>query len=307
MHHVSIRTLLSLVLAAAAGAGAASERAAERFDIAITVDDLPFHGALPAGMSRLGIAQATLATLRAYGVPEAYGFVNSGRMEREPGGAAVLDAWRAAGHPLANHTATHMNLARAASFAAWRDDVLAGESAVRSRMHGADWHFLRLPNLAAGAHLDEALAFLGERGYRLADVSVAFADWEYSDAHARCMALPDHVAAPAIAAMKRQYLDDVDDAIVRMKDDSRRVFGRVIPQVLLTHLGGWGALTLPDVMTRLDAAGARYVTLAEAQADPAYAHPGGGSLLARVARARGIALARPGAGQDRLDLAAICR
>lgn len=303
MHRLPFRTLLSLVLATTAAACTASER----FDIAITVDDLPFHGALPAGMSRLGIAQATLATLHAHGVPEAYGFVNSGRMEREPGGAAILDAWRAAGHPLANHTASHMNLARAASFAAWRDDVVAGEPAVRSRMHGADWRFLRLPNLAAGAHLDEALAFLGARGYRLADVSVAFADWEYTDAYARCSARADGVAIPAIAAMKRQYLDDVDAAIVRMKDDSQRVFGRVIPQVLLTHLGGWGALTLPDVLARLDAAGARYVTLAEAQADPAYAHPGGGSLLTRVARARGIALSRPDAGQARLDLAAICR
>ncbi len=46
--------------------------AAERFDIAITVDDLPMHGQLPPGMTRLGIAQATLATLKAHGVPEAF-------------------------------------------------------------------------------------------------------------------------------------------------------------------------------------------------------------------------------------------
>jgi hypothetical protein len=84
-----------------------------------------------------------------------------------------------------------------------------------------------------------------------------------------------------------------------------RVFGRVIPQVLLTHLGGWSALTLPDVMARLDAAGARYITLAQAQADPAYAIAGGGSVIARVAQEKGVTLA-PAAAPG-LDVQALCR
>jgi hypothetical protein len=41
-----------------------------------------------------------------------------------------------------------------------------------------------------------------------------------------------------------------------MKAQSRQVFGRVIPQVLLTHLGGWSAFTMSAVLDRLDAAGA---------------------------------------------------
>lgn len=261
--------------------------ATERFDIAITVDDLPIHGTLPAGMTRLGIARATLDTLKAHGVPEAWGFVNAARSAREPGSEAVLDAWRAAGYPLGNHTANHTNLARAQSFEAWREDVLAGEAAVASRMAGADWRYLRFANLAAGPRLGEAMTFLRARGYRVADVSVAFGDWDYTDAYARC-AGKNHGAT--IEAMKAQYLADVDTGIARMKDHSRRVFGRVIPQVLLTHLGGWSAVTLPDVMKRLDAAGARYVTLAQAQSDPAYAEPGGGSMMTRVARQRGIVL-----------------
>ena len=103
--------------------------AGERFDIAITVDDLPYHGALPPGMTRLDVAEGYLRTLKAHGVPQAYGFVNASKLTQEPGVDAVLDAWRAAGYPLGNHTFTHLNLDRAASLEAWRSDVIAGEPA----------------------------------------------------------------------------------------------------------------------------------------------------------------------------------
>jgi peptidoglycan/xylan/chitin deacetylase (PgdA/CDA1 family) len=297
MKPLSIALLAALALPAAA---------AERFDMAITVDDLPMHGPLPPGMTRIGIARSTLDTLKAHGVPEAFGFVNAAKIAREPGSEAVLDAWRAAGYPLGNHTASHMNLARADSFAAWREDVIAGEPAVAARMQGQDWRWLRFPNLAAGPRLEEALAFLGERGYRVADVSVAFGDWDYTDAYARCVARDD---GATIDAMKRQYLADVDQGIARMKEHSQRVFGRQIPQVLLTHLGGWSAVTLPEVMKRLDAAGARYVTLAQAQSDAAYAKPGGGSMVTRTAREKGISLSGGQTTTDtpRLDPKVLCR
>lgn len=291
--------LLILLLASAAAS-------ADGFDIAITVDDLPAHGPLPEGMTRLGIAQSYLDTLKRHGVPEAYGFVNAVKIEREPGSEAVLDAWRAAGYPLANHAYSHMSLTRATSFAAWREDVILGEPAVAARMAGTDWHYFRFPNLAAsGEWREPALALLKERGYQVADVSVAFGDWVYTDAYARCVARGDQ---DAIAAMKRQYLLGVDRGIAAMKANSRQVFGRMIPQVLLTHLGGWSAVTMPDVMARLDAAGARFVTLRQAQSDPAYAEPGGGSLIARVARQKGVKLAAPEESPEPgLDIKSLCR
>lgn len=57
---------------------------AEPFDIAITVDDLPVHGELPPGVTRVALAQEHLRILKAHGVPEAYGFVNAGQLAREP-------------------------------------------------------------------------------------------------------------------------------------------------------------------------------------------------------------------------------
>lgn len=289
------RSLATLLLIAAS--------AAQAFDVAVTVDDIPVHGQLPPGVTRLAVAQAHLQAFKDFGVSDAFGFVNA--RGAETAGDAVLVAWRQAGHPLGNHTFSHMNLARAASLEAWQADVIQGEPLVAKHMAGADWRWFRYPNLSVGdgERRDAALAFLRGRGYRVADVSLAFSDWDYTDAHARCKAAGDETA---VAAMTAHYLRGVDAGITQALAESQAVYGRTIPLVLLTHLGGFSAATLPDVLARLKAAGARFVPLAQAQADPAYARFGGGSLITRESRAQGTRLpARP--ATDALDLKSLCR
>jgi hypothetical protein len=218
----------------------------------------------------------------------------------------VLDVWRRAGYPLGNHTYSHLNLDIADSLEVWEGDVIAGEQAVSSRMGNADWKYFRFPFLAVGVdpvRRESALAFLRVRGYKVADVSMAFGDYDYTDAYTRCVIKGDNAA---IEAMKAQYLKGVDEEIVRMKSASQQVYGRVIPQVLLTHLGAFSAVTLDDVLKRLDAAGARYVTLHQAQADPAYNHPGGGTVIARAAKERNMQLP-PARSDMQLDLNGLCR
>jgi hypothetical protein len=84
-----------------------------------------------------------------------------------------------------------------------------------------------------------------------------------------------------------------------------QVYGRVVPQVLLAHVGAWGAATLPDVLDPLEAAGARYITLPQALSDPAYSSPGDGMLIERTAKARDVALSEP--TESRLNLASLCQ
>jgi hypothetical protein len=299
----------------AAGIGAASPANAAdpagRFDVAVTVDDLSVHGSLPQGMSWTGIARAYLTTLKAHGVAQAWGFVNARRIAEQPGSEAVLDDWRAAGYPLGNHTYSHLGLSQAASTQAWIDDARAGEPAIAARMGKADWHVLRFPFLDGGAEQvrhDGAAAWLKSQGYRIADVSLSFDDWAYTETYARCVAKGDQAA---IAAMKASYLERVDATIARTRALSQRVYGRMIPQVLLTHLGAWSAATLPDVMARLDAAGARYVTLEQVQADAAYRAPspraGNGMLMERRAQDSGIDISAIPAAPPVGKLDALCR
>mgnify|MGYP005809550441 CR=1 FL=1 len=298
--------LCALLLAGAAGASAA-----DRFDVAVTVDDLPSHGPLPAGMTRAGIARSYIGTLKAHGVPEAWGFVNAVSLDKEAGSGDALDVWRQAGYPLGNHAFTHMGLSRAPSLAAWEADVSKNEPVLAKLMAGRDWHVLRLPFLDAGGtgeRHDGALDWLKKKGYRIADVSLGFDDWAYTDTYARCLAKGDEAA---IAGMKASYLRRVDQQLVRTKALSQRVYGRTIPFVLLTHMGAWSAATLPEVMKRLDAAGAHYVTLDQAQSDAAYhapsPHAGEGGMIERHAQDAGIDLSGLPAVEPVGNLDALCR
>jgi peptidoglycan/xylan/chitin deacetylase (PgdA/CDA1 family) len=311
--------ILSAAMALAVGAIAAiaaipahcATPAGAGFELAVTVDDLSVHGPLPRGMRWSGIAQSYIATLKAHGVPQAWGFVNAKRIAEQPASEAVLDDWRKAGYPLGNHTYSHLGLSQAPSLLAWIDDASAGEPAIAAHMAGADWHVLRFPFLDGGAdpaRHDGAASWLKAQGYRIADVSLSFDDWAYTDTYARCMDKGDQ---GAIAAMKAGYLQRVDAAIARSRALSQRVYGRMVPQVLLTHLGAWSAATLPDVMARLDAAGARYVSLEQAQLDAAYREPGpragNGMLMERRAQDLGIDIGGVPAVPPVAQLDALCR
>jgi peptidoglycan/xylan/chitin deacetylase (PgdA/CDA1 family) len=305
-HHL-IRPLAALACALLTG----GVHAAERFDIAITVDDLTVHGALPGGQAWPGIAQSFVDTLKAHGVPEAYGFVNAKRIAEAPESEPVLDVWRRAGYPLGNHTYSHLGLSKAPSLQAWIDDVRRGEAPIVARMKGADWQVLRYPFLDAGDSAerhDGALAWLTKQGYRVADVTISFDDWAYTEPYARCLAKGDTAAA---GALRTEFLKRADETIARTTAVSQRVYGRMIPQVLLTHMGAFSAATLPDVLKRLDAAGAQYVPLALAQADPAYHDPspqaGNGSLMERHARDAHVDLGGLPAVSPMSNLDAVCR
>jgi hypothetical protein len=70
--------------------------------MAITFDDLPLHGPMAPGQTRLEIAQSILKTLAANHMPPTYGFVNGFRVPRYPETLSVLEAWRNAGQLLGN-------------------------------------------------------------------------------------------------------------------------------------------------------------------------------------------------------------
>lgn len=300
---------LMLIAAPRSSADYSGDR--QPFDIAITVDDLTGNGRLPPGMTRLSIAELYIKALKQRGVREAYGLVNVAKLQRDKDGGKVLDSWRRAGYPLGNHSYSHLNLNSASSFEQWKTDVVTGEQEIARRMEGADWHYFRFPNMAAGrdqAQHDSAMAFLKQRGYRIAEATVSFDDWAYSDAYARCLAKGD---AAAIAAMRALYLKNIDQGIVRMKSLSHKIYGRMIPQILLIHLSGWGAVMLPEVLARLDAAGARYVSLTAVQRDPAYngddPWTGNQLMMERIARQKNIDIDAISRLQPAGDLKTLCR
>lgn len=282
----------------------------QKFDVAITVDDLPAHGALPPGVSRTDVARDYLAALKQHKVPAAYGFVNAVRIEQEPDSEPVLKMWRDAGYPLGNHTYAHKNI-NDSTPQEFQAAIEANEPILQRFMGNEDWHYLRFPNLSAGntpERHNSIMAYLKAHHYRIADVSMSFSDWAYTDAYARCMAKGD---AQAVSDMKTQYMQGVTASIVRARALSQQVYGRDIAYVLLTHEGAFSALMLPQVLTEFEARGAHYVTLDQAQNDPAYSapsdHKGEGMLIERTAQEKGIDISKAPADVSIANLNGLCR
>jgi peptidoglycan/xylan/chitin deacetylase (PgdA/CDA1 family) len=173
--------------------------------IAFTWDDLPAHSALPTGETRVGIGQKLIAAMREAHMPPAYGFVNGVQTEREPLSTPMLQEWRDAGLPLGNHTWSHMNLNQE-PLADWQADVLKNEPILKKYMGDGDWHWLRFPYLAEGDTAEKRAAtrkFLGERGYRIAAVTMSFGDYMYNEPYARCVAKND---SASITRLETSYL-----------------------------------------------------------------------------------------------------
>ncbi len=280
--------------------------------VALTFDDLPVHGPVPPGLSRTDIARSILSALQAHEAPPTYGFINGRGVGEAAENAEFLRLWRAAGHPLANHTWSHMDL-HANTAEAFAQDVLANEPMLRSHMgDGGAWRWLRYPYLREGDTLEKrrsVAGFLREHGYRVAQVTMSFDDYAYNDPYARCLATND---LAAIDWMKESYLARAARSISAGEEGARRVWGRDVAHVMLLHVGGFQTVMLPRLMELLEQRGYRLVTLPEAQDDPAYladpdrAFSGGATLLDQMMAAKNLAAA--GAPDDTLArLAATCR
>jgi lysophospholipase L1-like esterase len=237
--------------------------------IAFTFDDLPAHGVLPAGESRLDVASKIIAALRQAGLPPVYGFINGERVEENPADEAVLQAWRAAGNPLGNHTWSHMNLNQHTmeDFAA---DIAKNEPVLKKTMGTPDWHWFRFPFLAEGDTPQKHAAvrqYLADHHYKVAAVTMSFGDYMWNEPYARCKDKGDE---NAVAMLKATYLAAADASIAYDRELSHTLFGRDIPYVLLMHIGALDAEMLPQLLDLYRSRGFRFVTLADAEQDSWY-------------------------------------
>jgi hypothetical protein len=69
------------------------------------------------------------------------------------------------------------------------------------------------------------------------------------------------------------YLAHLDTMLEFFEGESRELFSREIPQILLVHANRLNAAVLPAMLDRMQARGYRFVTLDEALRDAAYRSP----------------------------------
>jgi peptidoglycan/xylan/chitin deacetylase (PgdA/CDA1 family) len=256
-------------------------------EVAITFDDLPAHAPMPAGTTRVDVARAILAAFKDAKIPEVYGFTNAGKLEKVPEDIEVLKVWREAGQPLGNHAYTHMNFSEN-TVAAFEEDIQKNEPLLEQMMKGKDWHWFRYPYLHEGDTLEKrhaVRAYLKEHGYRIAQVTMDFEDYAWNGPYARCMDKKDE---KAIAWLKESYLNTAAEYMALDQKMAQQIFHREIKHVLLMHVGAFDAVMLPQLLEQMRKQGLKFVTLAAAEADPAYeldpdaALKDGGTLLDQV-------------------------
>ena len=281
-----MKYLLAAFLCLGAGVCAAQK-------IAITFDDLPLNGALPAGVTRVETAHDTLAVLREHHVPPAYGFVNAKKLEGDADAAEALKLWAAA-EPVGSHTYSHLNLTDNPA-EAFEREIEENEPAMELlAAKNDDWHWLRYPYLHEGDTVEKRRAvrsYLAAHGYKIAQVTMDWEDYLWNSAYARCVEKKD---AKSIVWLKSSYLEYEDSYLDLGRELAKLVYGHDINHVLLLHLGAFSSTILPDALEMLKKKGFTLVTLEEAQSDPAYATdpdvglPHGGTLLEQWMEGRGI-------------------
>jgi peptidoglycan/xylan/chitin deacetylase (PgdA/CDA1 family) len=257
------------------------------------------------------VARSIVATLKAAKAPATYGFINAKGIQDAPETAEFLDIWRAAGHPLGNHTFSHMDL-HTNSVEAFEQDTLANEQTLQASMGRSDWHWFRYPYLREGETIEKrqaVAAFLMDQGYRAAEVTLSFDDYAYNDPYVRCLAAKD---SAGVSWLKESYVSCGAAELSRGREEAKRLYGHDIGHVMLLHVGAFQMVMLPRLMGLLRDSGFDLVTLPEAQADPAYTAPesdvptkDGSTLLDRTRAARGLT---PPPGDDTFaKLSALCK
>ena len=227
------------------GAGSAAAQARQ---VAITIDDLP-RGGDGGPYDLAGLREMTTQLLRPFRdqkIP-VIGFVNAGRRNVDPDGLRQLLAlWLDAGAELGNHSYSHPDINNVA-LDTYTADIVKGEPAIRAALsaRGKKLEFYRHPFLHLGATPEvkkDLQAFLDQRGYRVAPVTLDNADYAFAAAY-RQPALRERA--------RREYVPYMQSVIEFFERRSVEVVGREIPQVLLIHANQLNADLLPELLEML--------------------------------------------------------
>ena len=291
------RVILAILLLLVGGVAPSRAQNSSQRMIAITIDDLPAAAAnFMTGAEINEMTAKLLTALRDQKVP-AVGFVNEKKLYKLGEVDARINAlkmWVDYGFELGNHTFSHTSINRV-SLKEWEEDVIRGETvtAILLAQHNMKMRYLRHPYLDTGRDLQnrrDAEAFLVNRGYRIAPVTMDAWDWMYSGVYEDARRRGDTELQQKLVDSYLKHTSDVFDYYEKL---SKSLIGYEPAQILLLH-GNWlEADHIGELLDLLRKRGYSFVTLQDALSDSAYSMPDefvgeeGGSWLDHWAITRG--------------------
>jgi len=266
--------LLSLLFAT--GSPLQAQNQAQR-GIAITIDDLPAASANSmTGSEIIEMTTKLLGTLRDQKVP-AVGFVNERRLYKfgeVDDRIKALSMWLDYGFELGNHTFGHASLNRV-SLKEWEEEIIRGETVTRMLLaqHNMKLRFFRHPYLDTGRDLEtrrQAEAFLVDRGYHIAPVTMDAWDWMYAGVYDDARRRGDTALEQQLVSSYLSYTSAVFDYYEKF---SRDLIGYEPKQIILLHANWLEADHIGELLDLLRKRGYQFVTLQDALSDSAYSLP----------------------------------
>jgi peptidoglycan/xylan/chitin deacetylase (PgdA/CDA1 family) len=245
--------------------------------VAITFDDLPMADSKRQVKPLAAANQANrriINALKRYGAP-AIGFVNEIHIKNiGPGADRLLAQWNRGKFELANHGSSHAD-ANALDLTTLEREIIEGEATIGrlARENGRSLRYFRFPFNHLGETAEKqagAIALLRARGYQLAASTIDTSDYVFDKAFVRALDARDIAMQNKI---KQAYLEHTAQQITYYAGLNRQVLGYEPPAIMLLHINRLNAATLDAQLALFRKAGYRFVSLAEAQADPAYAQP----------------------------------
>ena len=245
--------------------------------VAITFDDLPYvdeQSTETKSREKNAFAahQRIVRALRRGGVP-ATGFVNETKVQAlGETGPRLLADWNMGLLELGNHGHSHLD-SNELDLEGIEREIVTGEETIRpmAAAVGRTVPFFRFPYNHVGDTEPKRQAIeslLEKHGYSLAASTIDTSDYLFNSAYERAFAASD---GPMIARIEREYLNHTRVQIDYYGELDNQVIGSDIPAIMLLHANRLNAAVIDRLLNLFRSADYRFVSLARAQSDPAYA------------------------------------
>jgi hypothetical protein len=207
------------------------------------------------------------------GVPGVYGIANSWSLAQHPELSAVLDAWRAAGHYVGNHTHAHLVLTDIDAIR-YCGEIDLADRHLEPWLSRAPTRYFRYTLCHWGDTEEKrgkVMAHLASKNYRPVDVTSWWYGWRWNRAWRNAS---DRSDSEAMAELERDFVDAVLAQLRYDYDETVKWFGRDVPMIALCHTPPFFAEVAGALFERLVAEGVVFISLDEPASDPAYGQVG---------------------------------
>lgn len=243
-------------------------------EVAVTFDDLPLQGPSLDANALRDMTGRLLRSTKANRVP-VFADVNEGKLyhggKLDSERVAILRMWLDAGVELGNHTYSHLSL-KDHPLAAVEQDLIRGETVTGQLLgeRGMKLRYFRHPELQTGPDLETKKAFerfLGERGYRIAPVTIDNMDFIFAIVYARAKRQGDTQLMKRVVDEYIPYMERMFEFFEKL---SVATLGYEVKQTLLLHANELNADHFDDLARMMRQRGYTFISLEQALEDKAY-------------------------------------